>query len=75
MLARRAASRHATPEQQVVVLLDNAPRHFAPALKAFCRTNRTVLLFNLPREPQANPIEFAWEFAKRPFRRWRDYRR
>ena len=70
-----AAIRRAQPRQQVVVLLDNAPRHASRALAEFSRANGVLLLFGLPRHCALNPIEYAWEYAKRPFRAMRDYPR
>lgn len=65
----------ASLDQQVVVLLDNAPRHRAKDLLDYCRINQVVLLFNMPHFCELNPIEYAWEFAKREFRSMRDYRK
>lgn len=73
--AIRRAQTNLQPNQQLVVLLDNASRHMSAELFAFCRSNQVVLLFNIPHFCAANPIEYAWEFTKRPFRSWRDYRR
>ena len=59
--------------RQVIVFLDNSPRHFGENLFSFARNNQVVFLYNFPHDCTLNPIEFAWEFAKRPFRFIRDY--
>lgn len=71
--AVHAAFARAQRSQQVVLFLDNAGRHKDQTLLEFARRNRVALFFNLPYFSPLNPIEFAWEHAKRPLRSMRDY--
>lgn len=61
--------------QQLVLFLDNCSTHRYQSLMEFCRLNNIVLFFNLPRKSELNPIEFLWEFIKRPFRQMTTYKR
>lgn len=56
------------PNQQLVLLLDNAPSHRGRDVFDFCRANNIIVLFNLPHMSQLNPIEYFWEYVKRPLR-------
>lgn len=57
-----------TAKRQLVIFLDNCPTHRGTDLKALSQRTGVVFLFNLPHRCSLNPIEFAWEFVKRPLR-------
>ena len=59
--------------RQIVLFLDNCPSHRSQDLIKFCRSNNIILLFNLPKMSQFNPIEYLWEYLKRPLRKLTDY--
>jgi len=60
-------------DKQIVVLLDNSSNHRDKELRKFCEKNNIVLLYNLPHKCELNPIEYLWEFIKRPLRQTVDY--
>lgn len=58
-----------TDNEQLVLFVDNCGSHRQSAMLDFCRKNNVVVLFNLPRRSEFNPIEFLWEYLKRPLRK------
>ena len=59
--------------RQLVLFLDNCSSHRSNDLLSFCSSNGVILLFNLPHHCELNPIEFFWEYIKRPLRNITNY--
>jgi len=64
-----------TPNQQIILFLDNCSSHRSSGLLSFCRCSGVTLMYNLPRLSQLNPIEYLWEFLKRPLRKLTGYKK
>ena len=60
-------------DQQLVLFMDNCPSHRSQLLFEFCRLNHVIVLFNLAHMSQFNPIEYLWEYLKRPLRKMTTY--
>ena len=61
--------------RQLVFFMDNCPSHRSRQLLELCRSNNIIVMFNLPRRSELNPIEYLWEVVKRPFRSMTEYSR
>lgn len=61
--------------QQIVLFMDNCSSHRYQNFLEFCRLNNIILFFNLPHKSDLNPIEYLWEFVKRPLRKLTTYKR
>jgi transposase len=65
--------RAANPGKRLLVVLDNASYHHAPAVKQVAAALRIQLLYLPPYSPNLNLIERFWKFLKRKVARNRYY--
>lgn len=66
---------HQNNTRQLVIVLDNCSSHRYHQLKELSRKTDILFLLNLPHRCELNPIEYLWEFAKRPLRGMTEYDR
>lgn len=55
-------------KRTIVLFLDNCPSHHSVSVKDLAKKAGVILLYNMPHTSQINPIEYFWEYLKRPFR-------
>ncbi len=57
--------RQRTPNQQIVIILDNASIHGSRKVKAYLERHANIHLFYLPTySPEYNPVELFWKWIK-----------
>lgn len=54
-----------TPDQQIVIILDNASIHKSRKVKNYLKRHTNIHLFSLPTySPEYNPVELFWKWIK-----------
>jgi len=57
--------RQRTPNQQIVIILDNATIHKSRKVKNYLKRHSNIHLFYLPPySPEYNPVELFWKWIK-----------
>ena len=58
-----------------ILMMDNASCHRNRLLLKMIKRRKAYCVFNIPGHPQANPIEYFWEYVKREFRQMLTYKK